>query len=149
MSTYETLDAIADSYIPLLAVLVLLLLLREAALKHWCKLGAGLGLTLIGLVITYGLMFLDMKLQIWPAFGLDYSTHTALAIVLTMLLVLMTNAFTALWIGLLLAYSALMLYQRYHTLEDIVVTALAVSFCVLPFVYLLRRRLLQPRSQNN
>jgi hypothetical protein len=31
------------------------------------------------LLIGYGLMFLNNRFQIWPAFGLDYSTHTAVS----------------------------------------------------------------------
>jgi hypothetical protein len=68
MPNYDTLDSIADAYIPLLAILSLLLI-AASAFKYRLRV-AGMKILSIALVllISYGLMFLDIRLQIWPAF---------------------------------------------------------------------------------
>ncbi len=77
--------------------------------------------------MAYGLMFLDNRYKVWPALGLDYSTHTAVALGLVILLSFNATKLKALWCGSFAAYVLLMLYQRYHTIADIVTTALAVG----------------------
>lgn len=81
MPNYETLDSIADAYIPLLATFSLVFIVvpllqsrrRIAALRL-------LAIALL-LVSAYGLMFLDARLNIWALFDLDFSTHTAVALI--------------------------------------------------------------------
>jgi hypothetical protein len=91
------------------------------------------------LLIAYGLMFLDLRLQIWPARGLDYSTHTAVALALVAFLSFNKPNLLILWLGSLIAYLLLMLYQRYHTFSDIALTSvifLVPVWLVLTFIYL-------------
>ena len=126
MPSYETLDTLADAYNPLLAAISLLLVVSRLLRAQWRPAALGLAGFAAVAVVAYGLMFLDTYWGVWPAFGLDYSTHTATALGLVMLLTLQTRTVPLLWFGSLLCYVLLMLYQRYHTLADIVTTAVVV-----------------------
>lgn len=77
--------------------------------------------------VAYGLMFFDGRFKVWLAFGLDYSTHTAVAIGLVTLLIFNAPRLTILWISSLTGYVLLMLHQQYHTVSDIVTTGIVVS----------------------
>lgn len=127
--SYEQLDKIADSYIPVLLVLFLLGLGRNVYLL-WPSYRAAFFsfLYLIGLlVISYGLMFFDSAVRLWPTFGLDYSTHTAVALSLVFAL---CTVFARQWkwiAGSMGAYAGLMLYQQYHSVMDILTTSLVIG----------------------
>lgn len=140
MLSYETLDAIADSVNPTLFVVSLLVIGNTLITKRWRLAGMQVLSMLAGLIIAYGLMFADNRLKIWLAFGLDYSTHTAVAIVLVSFLTMHAKILTALWVGVLLAYFVLILYQKYHTLADILVTTLVVIAPVVLAMWYLRSR---------
>lgn len=126
MLSYQTLDFIADCYTPLLLFAFMVVLAKSAVVKQWQALGINVLLLCCGIVLTYGLMFVDSALSIWASLGLDYSTHTAAALVL----VLMINRTVPelYWPNslLFLIYAGLMMYQNYHTLLDIVSTALVI-----------------------
>jgi hypothetical protein len=126
MPNYETLDRVADSYIPLLAIVSLGSIVVAAVKAEWRM--AGLRLLTIGalLAIAYGLMLVDRRLSIWSRFGLDYSTHTAVALVLVAFLAASKPRLSPVWWSSLIAYVLLMLYQGYHTLSDIIVTGVVV-----------------------
>lgn len=141
--SYETLDAIADSYIPILLFLFIASFLSKLY-KLWpCWKPLTIHIAfLIGLaVIAYGLMFLDSALGIWPHFGLDYSTHTAVSLVLVFLLCALMPASRIRLIISFVAYVLLMLYQKYHSAADIFTTALIVSACSLGLFIFLKSRL--------
>lgn len=132
---YENLDTIADAYIPLLLAIYLGGLIRILYLD-WPNYRRS-GLTLLfgsgSLLIAYGIMFLDNATGIWPSLGMDYSTHTAVAFALIFSISLLFPA-KRLWLtGSLVAYILLMLYQRYHSLADILSTLLIVSLCLAVF----------------
>ena len=134
MPSHETLAIIADVYTPILALAALAILLRAPGRLQWQALGARMARLAAGALIAYGLMFLDNWLQLWPALGMDYSTHTAVALVLVMFIAAHApNARWWCWISLP-AYAVLMLVLRYHTAADIVTTALAVGVLYLPAV---------------
>jgi hypothetical protein len=126
---YEMLDNIADAYIPIL-VLAFIGGLVYRLIRYWPAVGRpvlDLAYCAVLLIIAYGLMFLDEHMQIWASFGSDYSTHTAVALVFIFALSRQWRSFRiALWASFV-AYAALMLYQRYHTLLDIASTALVVA----------------------
>lgn len=125
---YETLDKIADAYTPLLLIVFLIgtgLNLKQ----YWPNYLIAAGFIfrfLLLIAFSYGLMFLDNSVGIWPAIGLDYSTHTAVALALVICLVEIFPRFRWLSIGSLLLYIGLMLYQQYHSLLDIVSTGVIV-----------------------
>jgi len=79
-------------------------------------------------------MFLDAQLLIWPIFGLDYSTHTAVSLVMVIFLIISIKKFSFIWVGSLLCYISLMLYQGYHSTADILSTALVVDLLLLPMI---------------
>lgn len=134
MPSYETLDAVADAYTPLLALACLAILVRTLRVLQWKALGLRMTSLAAGVCIAYGLMFLDNRFQVWPAAGLDYSTHTAVALVLVMFLSAHWPAVRWLSPLSLLAYALLMVYQRYHTVADIASTAAIVGLLYLPAV---------------
>jgi hypothetical protein len=126
MTTYEILDAIADTYTPLLFLGYLTL-----AIIYWRsgdRLAPAKGLA--GIIAAYALMLADNDLQIWRRAGLDYSTHSAVAIVLVIFLIHKRrwNSFATIGLGAnLVLYYALEVYQQYHTVMDIVTTAAIVG----------------------
>lgn len=133
--TYETLDSIADAYIPLLGLCSLLSLLLDfrppAASFRIVSIRFSLLMLLVGLVYT--LMILDDRLSIWHTLGgLDYSTHTALSLVLTLFLEAGHKQHRGVLVGLFAAYLLLMLYQHYHTVADIVSTGMVMGLIAVP-----------------
>lgn len=139
MPSYATLDAIADAYTPLLALACLVLLLRPLRARRWRVLGIRAASLAAGAFVAYGLMFVDNRLEIWPIAQLDYSTHTAVALVLAIFLSRYGSASRVMcWVSLC-AYGLLMLYQRYHSLADILTTAIVVSVLYLRVDMLIHR----------
>jgi len=125
MSKYEILDLVADSYNPSILLIALVLSLRVLREKEILRALQNVGMLLITIVPVYALILIDKKAELWLSMGLDYSTHTALAAVITIYIAKETKyalqiiASTALYIGL-------MLYQEYHTLMDIVSTLVVI-----------------------
>lgn len=127
--TYEQWDAIADSYNPALFAFYIVWSIiyfrsgdRAAPLKGF-----------IGIVICYLIMFADNVLEIWKSFSLDYSTHSAVAFALVYFHIHKRKPQSPAAIAFLVSlalYIALMLYQRYHSLPDI----LSTLFIVAPLV---------------
>lgn len=129
--SYETLDRIADAYIPLLALAFFASLVYRL-LRYWPAVGRpALDLLYCAflLLASYGLMFLDQAAGLWPYFGADFSTHTAVALAFTFALSRQwqRRAFRTTLGSMFTAYAALMMYQGYHTMLDIVSTALVIS----------------------
>jgi len=133
---YETLDLIADSYIPILDVLALTSLARTAIMSRCRLLGIHMAILLFGLLLAYGLMFVDIHLRLWPMLGLDYSTHTAVALVMVIFLIIAVKKYSSIWIASLGGYILLMLYQGYHNIADMISTAFIVGALFLPAVFL-------------
>lgn len=148
---YQTLDIIADSYIPLLALLSLYWLIilsgkrpgKQDEVGEPCVLPQKslFRYRLLGLAIllgtAYGLMFLDNLFHLWPSAGLDYSTHTAVALVLVIYLILLKPEFKFLWGLSLIAYCGLMYYQQYHIVADMISTATTIMSVLLLLAWLL------------
>jgi hypothetical protein len=126
MPDYKTLDTIADAYIPALALFSLLAIAISAIQCQWRIVALRLLAILIFAVIAYGFMFIDSWLKLWPALGLDYSTHTAVSLVLVIFLSLINKKLAAFWLVSLIAYLLLMRYQQYHTFADMATTTVAV-----------------------
>jgi hypothetical protein len=126
MPSYETLDTIADAYTPLLAIISLAFTVVALFKAQWRLAGLRLLTLSTVLAIAYGLMVFDARFSIWSTVGLDYSTHTAVALVLVAFLAVNQSRLTAPGICSLIVYVLLMLYQGYHTVSDIAVTAAVV-----------------------
>ena len=136
MLDYQTLDTIADAYTPLLAILSVAVIVGRAFHRRWKLAYLNFSLFLTEGIISYGLMYLDRAFQLWPSVGLDYSTHTAVALVLVVFLTLTLPRYALFWSVSLLCYLLLMLYQKYHSLSDIISTVFAVGILLLPIVLL-------------
>ena len=138
--TYQQLDAIADSYIPLLGILTLLWFVRK---------GISLGVksafieamtTSLGVMYIYALMFLDAYFSAYASIGLDYSTHTALALVFVTTLALIGKEVRRITVISMVCYCLLMLYQGYHTLADMALTSLMTLPVLVWLKYLPNRK---------
>ncbi|RMH88676.1 hypothetical protein EBB59_11385 [Lysobacter pythonis] len=127
MTAYARLDAIADSVNWLLLAAFLAGLAVDLGRRRWRNAGSGLVALAGVVVIVYGLAFLDQRLGLWPRIGADYSTHSAAAAALVILLMARFPRPRWFWPGIGLAYALLMLWQRYHTVLDIVSTALVAG----------------------
>ena len=140
---YETLDTIADAYTPLLAVSALLAIIFIPSAKRFTDMVLRFLFLLLLLIMAYGLMFLDQWLDLWPALGWDYSTHTAVAFVLVIFLSIMLPKLMAVFNASLVVYFALMLYQQYHTVADIISTVIVVlvliAVVLFALIYLSRK----------
>ncbi len=130
-STYRILDAIADSFNPLLAIVALVcpFFRRPRILRpivaYYLSAGAAIG-------FVYLVRAIDDRYRIWTSLGLDYSTHSAFAASL----VVSMSAFNRRWVvPLILAtvpYFSLEMVMRYHGVLDIVTSAaLAVVAALL------------------
>ncbi len=141
MLNYETLDAIADAYIPLLALFAFGMVVSGLWAAQW-KLSAIRSLSLVGIAfIAYGFMTLDAYFNIGSFLSRDYSTHTAVSIGLIIFLYFNVRRLAIVWIGSFILYLMLMLYQQYHTLADILVTGVVVGFPVWWLISYLARRI--------
>ena len=136
--SYESLDRIADSYIPFLSLIALGSIIFPVNFSKSVFLRISVNfLFLIGLVLlVYILMYIDSCFGVFTYFGLDYSTHTALSMVLSCFLSWCHRKYWVYFIGVFLIYLMLMLYQAYHTVEDIVFTIAVVSPLVLLLFWL-------------
>ncbi len=132
MFSYATLDTIADAYIPLLGGLSLGFVAAPLIRGAWRLARGRLAMVFSGLVCAYGLLLIDNQFGTWASFGMDFSTHSAVALVLIMFLMFCATRLSLLWLISLAAYALLMLYQGYHTLADIVTTSLVVVTAALP-----------------
>ncbi len=86
----------------------------------------------MGLVAAYAIMFIDQHFSLWPNFDLDYSTHSAVSLVLIITLSVMMASWRGVWLLSLGCYFLLMLYQQYHSVADIVSTVMIVGAVLFP-----------------
>ncbi|ARU56096.1 peptidase S24, LexA repressor [Oleiphilus messinensis] len=140
--SYEMLDAIADTYIPLLALISIFLLVRLGMHRDWRMLARQLGGLIFSLLCAYGLMLVDFLLTIWAHVGMDYSTHTAVALVFVIHLTMWWKRMWRLWWLSFLGYLALMFYQQYHTVADMFSTGVVICMLFVPLLrYAVKTRL--------
>ncbi|HEY0684559.1 MAG TPA: hypothetical protein VGD45_19640 [Steroidobacter sp.] len=124
--SWETLDAIADSVNPILGVIALVwpwIFWRS----FWRRAALSVFTTLVSVAFVYVIAWLDARYGWWPSMGLDFSTHTAVAVTLVVSLCAIKPSIWFAWVGVLCAYVALMLYQGYHTAADIFTTAAVIA----------------------
>ena len=125
-AAYRILDAIADSFDPLLATVTLAcpFLRKPRALRpailYYLSTAAAIG-------FVYLIRAIDARQQIWGSVGLDFSTHSAFAASLAVSM----GAFRRGWILPLAAatvlYFSLELIMRYHGPLDILTSAAVAS----------------------
>ncbi|MDP5253568.1 MULTISPECIES: hypothetical protein [unclassified Vibrio] len=124
------LAVIADLYTPVLIASLLVGVGAIANAQRPLLIGV-LKSLLVLLIWVYGLMILDTVLMIWPRWSLDYSTHTALALALIWALVKVRKAHKKYSIASMVLYGQIMVVMNYHTWQDIITTALAMTVAIL------------------
>ena len=130
MLTYEQWDTIADAYIPTLALIYFMLIGYKIYQRQYGLASTHFVITLLCSVVVYSLMFLDNAIHIWPRFNLDYSTHTALALVFVQSIWQITPSVkkpTKLFLALsFFSYLLLMKWMGYHSVLDMLTTILVL-----------------------
>jgi len=136
MTTYEIIDTFCDAINPLLLLMCLSLCVSYSLNKKYRVAFTCFGLLMVLMVLVYGSKFLDDKLLLWHRFGGDFSTHLAFALVCCVFL-FRRLAKPTIWIFVAVIYGLLMWYQKYHTVYDMLTTAvwvLPLAFTMsLPF----------------
>lgn len=117
---YETLDTIADSINPFLALCALIFpWVRRPAIgirMYYVELFLGVG-------FVYLVMFLEKATDILPGLGFDYSTHSAFATSVGVSLATLWRPLRGMVALLLIFYGELMLHLEYHSLAEIAMSA--------------------------
>jgi hypothetical protein len=119
---YESWDRIADAVNPTLGVITLGLSLaihRAGNPPRWAQ----LLLTLVSVALVYVMGYVDAQLKLWPSAGLDFSGHTGVHVAIVTSLWMIDRRFGIGGIVIALLYAGLMVYQKYHTVADILSTA--------------------------
>lgn len=138
----SNLAVIADSYSPIL-VLASLYQLTLRFKMNGSKTAVLDSLAIIFcLIFIYTLMIADNSVHIWHSASLDYSTHSAFAIVWVTYLCMPGGSLVFPAILSLCAYFGLMVYMQYHSIADILTTSLATA----PLIFLLMRRMLKKKT---
>lgn len=120
------LSVFCDLINPLLALFALYQVV-VAGLRHRFKTVLPLVLTVIlGLPLAYGLLFIDHLTGLWGWAGLDYSTHTAFAMVMCSALNKVIVNKYAMWL-ILAGYLLLILIQEYHSVLDLLATGSLIA----------------------
>ena len=144
MLTYKQWDTIADAYIPTLALIYFVLIGYKMYQRQYKLVLTHIVVTLLCGVVVYGFMFLDNAIHIWPRFNLDYSTHTALALVFVQSIWQITpNAKKPLKLLLVLSfvnYLLLMKWMNYHSELDMLTTILALIPFFITLSILLKKK---------
>jgi hypothetical protein len=78
-------------------------------------------------LFVYLLKILDDRFRLWASVGLDYSTHTALAVSLGVSLAIFWPSKRLLLLASLAAYLGLIGFLGYHTLADMVSAGLLAA----------------------
>ncbi len=119
---------VADIYIPLIILLIAIELIFDdkslAVIKKSFKFR--LLLLIFMLCSAFGFMAIDSTIKLWPKLGLDYSTHSAVALVLVLFLYLLKPKFCIYYIASLLLYFWLMVLLQYHSVLDVFSTVLII-----------------------
>ncbi|WP_305842902.1 hypothetical protein [Photobacterium leiognathi] len=134
--TYQQWAFIADVYTPMIALSCFISILRVMMKGNVQQGFIRLGLVVLSTLFIYGVMFLDNALHIWPAFGLDYSTHTAIALVFVAYFIVYQSRLMHLMVISMFSYALIMVHQHYHTVADILTTAVFI----LPVLLLIQSR---------
>lgn len=136
MLSYQTLGFIASSVNPTLGVVALAMAFSSAHRQGVTRPAAHVVTLLSGVAFAYLGWALKVS-GIWPLFTQHYSTHSAVCVAIVSYLTFASRHWLrALWPAIGVAYVALMLHQRYHTLVHVLVTVAVVG----PPVWLLHNR---------
>ena len=147
MTSFEVLDAIADAYNPTQGIIWLCTLASAGIARAWRVLAYRTAFVILGLVAIRALEIADYTTQAFAAVGLDFSSHTAIAALMAIYLVALYPRYWLLWSGSLAAYVALMRYQGYHTMLDVVATLVVAGSLIGMMAPWFWRRIRLPRGE--
>ncbi|MEC6899709.1 hypothetical protein [Photobacterium piscicola] len=129
--TFEQWAFITDLYTPMIVIICVISMVkleREQGMRSGLFSLSGV---LLSTAFIYAVMFVDNTLEIWPAFNLDYSTHTAIALVFIGYFIVYTPKLRGVMVFSIVGYALLMIHQKYHTLSDIISTTIIVMPVIL------------------
>ena len=133
--TLHVLALLADAYTPILLCIALIEVARTwiAGNKlHAAQLA-------YATVLVYVLMFIDKYFQLWASFGLDYSTHSAAAFALVVVISMGKSLPYKLALAVsLVAYGCLMKLLNYHGWGDMLTTVFVLGVGLFPVLRLSR-----------
>ena len=120
---------VADVYTPILLIVALFTIVVQ-----WKKGNKFNGLYLVyAVLVVYMLMFVDHYFQLWVRIGLDYSTHTAVALAFVIFIGMNKNNTMKLVLGsTMFIYCYLMFALGYHSWSDMMSTALVIGIFLWP-----------------
>lgn len=122
--TYEQWDMVADAVVPLLGVAALSIPLLKTQQNRWAYYGS----VVIAYALTLGLRSLNhSEYAIWPMLGVQYSGHTGVFCVAGMSIIAWKPKLAWVVGSIFVLYTWLMLYQQYHTIGDIALTAAVMA----------------------
>lgn len=144
MTNYEVLDLVADSYNRVLGLLWLATMAIAMWQRAWrCTLYRAIfGTALVS--VARLLEIADWYSGAFPGAGLDYSSHTAIALGMVVYLAVVWKQHWIWWWTSMACYLGLVLYQRYHTLDDVIVTAIVSAPLIAAFAWAFRKRVVLP-----
>lgn len=114
----------ADLYTPI-AIIYSIMLLRKVYLS--AQFLPTITSIFQSIVIVYTVMFADESLSIWPRIGLDYSTHTAIALVFVIHHCFSQAKYKMYSILLFILYLILMKGMGYHSVLDMLTTSIVIT----------------------
>jgi hypothetical protein len=127
----QTWALIADIYTPLLVFMVFYYFIKISKALQKQQATA----IVSAIAVVYLLMFIDAYFSIWLSLGMDYSTHTAIALVFVVVLSYRSLLHLIIASLSLVLYGLLMRYLSYHSIADVLSTVLVL----LPIFILLNR----------
>lgn len=118
---------IADIYSPILLIVIAAIFRNSPTERR--RLVSAMAAYMAG---AFGFMLLDKTASLWPRFGLDYSSHTAFAVVCVWWICknLKPSFWRIFWGASLFVYFALMVHLNYHTTTDILTTMSAIGLWI-------------------
>lgn len=126
-SLRQSLAIIADLYNPVLLIISLFVCVqmwKQGHRLYWSHLA-------VAAFVVYIVMFLDKWLGIWAHLHLDYSTHTAAALGMIMFISAKQSMQVKATLGIsLIIYVAIMNFLNYHSLADMVTTAIFIGVLI-------------------
>lgn len=133
MLSHQTLKVVADSVNPILGILAIVLPFAKSR-GAWRQAAAHLGVTLVIVALTYLFRAVLQLEALWASWGMDFTTHGAICIVLVVALSSLSWKRFWVWGVVFVAYDELMVYENFHTWADIGTT----SAVLLPFTLVVR-----------
>jgi hypothetical protein len=131
MLSHQTLKIVADSVNPTLGILALAFPFAKWR-GQWSPASRHIAITLVIVALTYSLRAALGLEAVWAHWGMDFTTHGAICIVLSVSLASLSWQRSWIWGAIFVGYDILMVYQAYHTWADIgTTTALMLPLALL------------------